>query len=74
MVLKVLHVAETARGGVATVLRQLLSDDKVVNFCLLPDSHCDDVISPLEKRVLPLKGRKEISSHFYILSLAISEC
>lgn len=70
MVLKVLHVAETARGGVATVLRQLLSDDKVVNFCLLPDSHCDDVISPLEKRVFTFKRKKRnlISFLHFIIS------
>ncbi|BEL93735.1 glycosyltransferase [Serratia ureilytica] len=39
--MKVLHVAETIKGGVATVLRQLLSDRSGERelYCLVPDAH-----------------------------------
>lgn len=41
--MKVLHVAETIKGGVATVLNQLNSDDRVKKLFLIPLQHSDDM-------------------------------
>lgn len=56
--IKVLHVAETARGGVATVIRQLLKNDDVDSFCLLPDSHCKDVMKVPNSSIYTFKRKK----------------
>jgi hypothetical protein len=52
--MKILHVAETIKGGVATVLRQLSieqSKDNCVEkvICLVPNTQAEE-LSPLEKR------------------------
>ncbi|CAI0802809.1 glycosyltransferase [Serratia quinivorans] len=41
---KVLHVAETVKGGVATVIRQLVQpNDEFDFYCLLPDSQSGEI-------------------------------
>ncbi|AUU07083.1 hypothetical protein B1209_08280 [Raoultella planticola] len=55
---KVLHVAETARGGVATVIRQLLKNDDVDSYCLLPDTHCKDVMEVPDLSIYTFKRKK----------------
>ncbi|CAI1976762.1 D-inositol-3-phosphate glycosyltransferase [Serratia entomophila] len=41
---KILHVAETIKGGVATILRQLTKDTENFNvICLVPEEQCEEI-------------------------------
>lgn len=49
---KVLHVAETVKGGVATVIRQLVQpNDEFDFYCLLPDSQYGEIGSFPESKL-----------------------
>ncbi|HBS2478901.1 glycosyltransferase [Klebsiella pneumoniae] len=51
MNMKVLHVAETIKGGVASVLNQLISSQNEIEICcILPDSQADEIYN--NKKIL----------------------
>lgn len=46
MNMKVLHVAETIKGGVASVLNQLIATQNGIEICcILPDSQADEIFN-----------------------------
>ncbi|MBJ2064033.1 glycosyltransferase family 4 protein [Serratia odorifera] len=61
---KVLHVAETVKGGVATVIRQLVKPNDDFDFyCLLPDSQYKEIGAfPTEKLTLFSRSGRNIKS------------
>lgn len=68
---KVLHVAETVKGGVATVIRQLVQQNDEFDFyCVLPDSQYREIGAfPAEKMKVFTRTGRNISS---FISLAIN--
>ena len=45
MNMKVLHALETIKGGVASVLNQLISTQNEIEICcILPDSQTDEIL------------------------------
>ncbi|RZA46579.1 glycosyltransferase, partial [Serratia marcescens] len=68
---KVLHVAETVKGGVATVIRQLVQQNDEFDFyCVLPDSQYREIGAfPAEKIKVFTRTGRNISS---FISLAIN--
>ncbi|MBK8375553.1 MAG: glycosyltransferase family 4 protein [Sphingomonadales bacterium] len=61
--MKILHVCETARGGIGTYLDQLasISDGVLVNYILMPDSHRDVISSVCEISLFRYPGRSVAS-------------
>lgn len=59
--MKVLHIAETVKGGVATVLDQLLLDKRVESFCLIPDEHDSEITNKKNYQSYKRTGRNIVS-------------
>ena len=55
--MKVLHVAETIKGGVATVLDQLIDDNRIDSYCLIPDNHVSELTNLKNFSVFKRTGR-----------------
>ncbi|WP_265555296.1 glycosyltransferase [Serratia grimesii] len=75
--MKILHVAETIKGGVATVLRQLSveqSQDSHVEavVCIVPDTQAEE-LAPLEKRYVDtfVRSGRNIRSFFSLTTKLI---
>ncbi|MBB1580542.1 glycosyltransferase [Serratia sp. OS31] len=68
---KVLHVAETVKGGVATVIRQLVQPNGEFDFyCLLPDSQYSEIGTFPESKLKKFtRSGRNISS---FISLAVN--
>lgn len=65
--MKVLHVAETIKGGVATVLNQLLDDDRCNSLAIVPHEHLKEVEIKEKAITFNRTGRNIVS----LVSLAI---
>ncbi len=59
--MKVLHIAETIKGGVATVLDQLLDDSRVESLAIIPDLHLNQVENKSKCVVFKRSGRDFLS-------------
>lgn len=68
--LKVLHVAETSKGGVGTIINHLTMGQTDVG-CLVPDSHAADIIYVTPPRLATFKhtGRNFISLIRFTIAL-----
>lgn len=66
--MKVLHVAETVKGGVATIIDQLLLDERVDSFCLIPDQHESEIKNKKNYKSYVRTGRNLKS--FFKLAIA----
>lgn len=70
--LKVLHIAETIKGGVATILDQLLEDSRIESLAIVPEQHVDQLENKLKCIVFNRSGRNLIS-FFYLLITFIKQ-
>lgn len=59
--MRVLHVAETIKGGIATILNQLNEDDRVETLFIVPDQHLMEMENQTNVRSFNRTGRNILS-------------
>ncbi|WEV48806.1 glycosyltransferase [Acinetobacter sp. ESL0695] len=64
--MKVLHVAETVKGGVATIIDQLLLDERIESFCLIPEAHESEISNKKNFYLYERTGRN-LKSFIYLM-------
>ncbi|HDE1979579.1 TPA: glycosyltransferase [Klebsiella quasipneumoniae] len=58
--MKVLHIAETAKGGVGTIINSLMEMDSIESSVLVPDTQCEMILTG-KKYLFNRTGRNAIS-------------
>lgn len=64
---KILHVAETIKGGIATILRQLTKDMVNLNLiCLVPEDQCEEIKDSTATVTTFKRSGRNITSCLYL--------